>query len=978
MATGDAEVDSVANSSNVETSGPRAAASSGGEAIDTKLSKADGVPAIVFAEGAILGESLEHLVHCNDDGASSSYLYGDSEDGEMVECMSSLVGGVAEQDNRSHRNDDDYFVGEDGADGGQQQPFPRQADLVVLPPQLHPAVSAGMTRVSSMSKVSSVQRVSSCYFSIKSSASEASMSAADLLQLLDVENEARDGSMDPSQHRRTCIDANHHNDNINMPEMIRCSDDLRVAAMEDRSLDQAEGNSNKTLDKPAASAFIQQSEKKSDEQNAEDVKLNAADVLYHDIMMHVFSFLDAQSLSAFSETARRPNFECFYFLQLQLQRALLIAPYHNNQNLIGREFQNDDVGRSSRQYFDSLSTIAGSWSISRLATIDPNVAERIVQEYLNSNSTLRTMPLSHSLAYMRHVLHMRLQHMPEAPPPKTVAKAAVVVTLLGAASYMSGSTEHTVALSQGLFKVGLAGSLMKAGVSAREAAKKNSGQEDDSMGDGTTGGNGRISMREAAEHMSRMVQEHMPHFPAHPFPHFPASILPGSSGQHEPNTELNDSQDPHHSTFPSSIAARLYSAFIAANASDDSTDPSLVGSISRSDLARREISSNTTAAAEESSNGLINESEARRPTRRVRSQRSHYRGSAGRRISAVRAGSTENLLERVDEAFPSPETCATHREGAEDSLEGESNEGEGGGEDDPSSLNALSLPTHLLGPRQTTLPDEGHDDVSNSLMGLALSPNPYDHFPVAGIVEETRAGSCKGGDDFLTVARKDNSSIEALKKSPTGCVGAYTRAVRQAVNEITQKIKNKRLAKYEALTDDEKQQISTAFIDACASDENLHVVKDLVQNRNTIDVDGFYIGSDGTETCGLHTAAFNGACKVVEFLSGGIDESDPNEDGGLCNIDLRDANGWTALHFAAGANSVPAVRILAGRGAQLAVEAGNGYTPFHWAERLSNDEVAEELRQLGANNRFWMFGSSIHSSRQNFFANRFFSLIPTH
>lgn len=966
MATSDAEVDSVAKSSNVETSGTRAAAASRCKAFDTKRSKADGVlPLIVCGDSAVQEESFGHLVHYNDDEASdSSYCYDDSEDGDMAECMSSLDEVVDEQDSQSRSNDDGYFVGEGGADAGQesyQQPFPRQADLVVLPPQLHPAVSAGMTRVSSMSKVSSMNRVSSCYFSIKSSASEASVSAADLLQLLDMESEAR----------------NHNNDNVNMPETLLCSNDFPVAAMEDGRSDQTEGNRNKGLNKPEASTFLQQPEQKSDGQDAEDVKLNAADVLYHDIMMHVFSFLDAQSLSAFSETARRPNFECFYFLQLQLQRALLIAPHAAHrikQDFIGREFETDGVDRSSRQYFDSLSTIAGSWSISRLATIDPSVAENIVQEYLNSNSTLRTMPLSHSLAYMRHVLHMRALHLPEAPPPKTVAKAAVVVTLLGAASYMSGSTEHTAALSQGLFKVGLAGSLMKVGVTAREAAKKNAGQEDDNMGNGATGSNGMISMREAAEHMSRVLQEHMPHFPAHPFPHFPASILPGSSGQHEPNTETNDLNDSHHLTFPSSIAARLYGAFIAAHDSGDRTNSSLAGSVS---LDRRDISPNTTAAVEESRNSPINESETRRRTRRVRSQRSHYTGSAGRRISAARAGSTGNLLERVDEAFPTPETSAAHRERAEHSSEGESNEGEGGGEADRSSLDALSHPTHLLGPRQATSP-EGHDDVSNGLIGLALSPNPYDHFPVAGTVEEARAVSCQGGDDFLTEVGKDKSSIEALKKSPTGCVGAYTHAVRQAVNEIIRTTKKKRLENFEALTDDEKQQISTTFIDACASDENIHVVKDLVQNRNTIDVDGFYVGSDGTETCGLHTAAFNGACKVLEFLSGGIDESDPNEDGGLCNINLCDANGWTALHFAAGANCVPAVRILAGRGAQLAVEAGNGYTPFHWAERLSNDEVAEELRQLGANNRFWMFGSSSHSSRRNFFADRFFSLIPTH
>lgn len=91
------------------------------------------------------------------------------------------------------------------------------------------------------------------------------------------------------------------------------------------------------------------------------------------------------------------------------------------------------------------------------------------------------------------------------------------------------------------------------------------------------------------------------------------------------------------------------------------------------------------------------------------------------------------------------------------------------------------------------------------------------------------------------------------------------------------------------------------------------------------------------------------------------------------------------MHFAAGANSVVSVRVLAQYGAKLTVEASNGYTPFHWAERLSNEEVARELERLGADNRFvgrWMFGSSSGGGNNagdnrrmpfvSFLANRFF------
>jgi ankyrin repeat protein len=95
------------------------------------------------------------------------------------------------------------------------------------------------------------------------------------------------------------------------------------------------------------------------------------------------------------------------------------------------------------------------------------------------------------------------------------------------------------------------------------------------------------------------------------------------------------------------------------------------------------------------------------------------------------------------------------------------------------------------------------------------------------------------------------------------------------------------------------------------------------------------------------------------------------------------------MHFAAGANSPAAVKIIASFGAKMNVEANNGYTPYHWAQRLSNREVLEEFQHLGADNRFvWSFGSpsnnnndgNAHGNNNNrlasFFANRFFSSRP--
>lgn len=93
-------------------------------------------------------------------------------------------------------------------------------------------------------------------------------------------------------------------------------------------------------------------------------------------------------------------------------------------------------------------------------------------------------------------------------------------------------------------------------------------------------------------------------------------------------------------------------------------------------------------------------------------------------------------------------------------------------------------------------------------------------------------------------------------------------------------------------------------------------------------------------------------------------------------MDRKDDNGWTAMHFAAGANSVEAVRILAAHGAELSEEAVNGYTPLQWALRLQNNEVAEELRRR-TSERESQTGGWMSRKPLSMLANRFFALIPT-
>ena len=186
------------------------------------------------------------------------------------------------------------------------------------------------------------------------------------------------------------------------------------------------------------------------------------------------------------------------------------------------------------------------------------------------------------------------------------------------------------------------------------------------------------------------------------------------------------------------------------------------------------------------------------------------------------------------------------------------------------------------------------------------------------------------------VNSQKDTPINANMKTPSGCVGAYARVMRQAQQQATSILKQQRQRHFASLSVAEQSRISNEWIDACIQD-NVEQVQTLVKQIN---VDGFYLGPDGTETCALHASAFHNSCRVLEFLCAGLDQ-----DGGMANTHVTDSNGWTALHFAAGANHPQAARVLTQAGAPLHVEAVNGYTPLQWAVRLQNTPVAEELQQ---------------------------------
>ena len=628
-----------------------------------------------------------------------------------------------------------------------------------MPPQLHPACSAG------------VRRVSSCYFSLASE--NANQSMTDLLSLTG---------------------------------------------------DNTSNNENNT------------------EGKKNDPIHDSVDFFYHDILMQVFTFLDPNSLLSFSETARRPNFEVFYFLQLQLQQALLLD----------ENSEKSDVDNNTNRMPETVGNYSAS-VVSRVARLDMGKAREIVEEYQESNSTLRTMPLSYSLAYVRHYLlrngfHNMFSndsnsddsndHNPTADPEsskmassQTLASAAIFVTFMGAASIVSSSdapiammTDRlaTSELPNVLFRVGFVGSLMRA------------------MSETERG----TAMREKAEQMARSMQA------------MPAALMP----------------------------ARRYHV--------QQTQPS---------------------TTEQNESNQVDNQESQ-----SESQKTNF-------VLPTLYEMRHMLQEMM------------HRNNASERRE--------------------TRQPLLFDPYAHMSSQKDTDDVTREEDHQEKNSGHGD--------EDLRAKRLN--EDFVPISSTD-------RKMPSGCVGAYSRSIHKATKYVASETNAKRKSLFESLSAEEQRLRSLEFLRVCSSDATLDQVKEMI---SVVDVNRFYVGNDGNETCALHTAAFRGADKVVEFLCSGIDLQDPRLDGGLCDVNARDNNGWTALHFAAGANSFEAIRVLAHHGADLNVEANNGYTPVQWAHRLSNEPLAEELRKLVSEVGTDHGGASMFSKPLASIANHFFSLIPS-
>lgn len=631
---------------------------------------------------------------------------------------------------------------------------------------------------------------------------------------------------------------------------------------------------------------------------------NMDDFLLHDVLTNVFSYLDGRSLASFSETARRPNFECFYFLELQLQRALLVGDSHYYCGLSQGNGDDDDYDntrvdedndasvqgdhREGNNNYGGLQnnnngvipsfegSIAGTGVISRLASMDRESARRIVQTYLDSNTSIHAMPLRHSLAYFRQVL-LRYKHHPpfaltstssQSPTsfphgniPENIAKMALFFTFLGAAymHHQGGDAmmmpnipgpsevlneENMEALKNMMLKVGLAGGFLKAGKTMKEKAEQQHANVSVSAASSSTNNDGVASANNDNDNDNRGVDEigevrvevnndnqaegisdcHRRDRSvgttvrsigdANSTMSFAKDAEP-SSQQHRRSVSIGSLEDlSHMMPNASAIALRLYNAFANGNiARQRSLMQSKDGSIYEDPKVNEPFQASI----------LIENESNFSPKRRRRSKRSHktLRPSEGdvegNQFTSAIEGNMTSLLE--EEYVDCSEDELTPFENEEELSEGKTS---------PSNAVAHIMepplsPSSVILHSTTTAEGENNPAVATSF------------FSFGGANQESMSSS-----------PVEDGNV------PTGCVGAYAHAVKTAATEVTRLVKKQHRANFERLSPEEQIELGVRFIDACTSDDKLHIVKEILQKQKKMDIDRFFIGPDDTETCALH------------------------------------------------------------------------------------------------------------------------------
>lgn len=253
--------------------------------------------------------------------------------------------------------------------------------------------------------VGGMRRVSSCYFSIASNLSELGREGSfhNLSDLQDLDEMDWQGHGNMHGHGHHDIEArnnfgiNHQSEYFNKTEND-CKD--KDDALEKTSNASIVNRSTATAINTPEAATFEQSPKKLTRPSAPSAIPN---VLYnHDVLMNIFTYLhDATTLAKVSIISKRLNFECFYFLELQLQRALLVHPSSAQSNGAPNAATsisattNTAAANAKSTNAEDLPSIPGTGVISRLAKLDSQKARDTVQTYLNSNGSIRGMPLSY-------------------------------------------------------------------------------------------------------------------------------------------------------------------------------------------------------------------------------------------------------------------------------------------------------------------------------------------------------------------------------------------------------------------------------------------------------------------------------------------------------------------------------------------------------------------------------------------------------
>ena len=68
----------------------------------------------------------------------------------------------------------------------------------------------------------------------------------------------------------------------------------------------------------------------------------------------------------------------------------------------------------------------------------------------------------------------------------------------------------------------------------------------------------------------------------------------------------------------------------------------------------------------------------------------------------------------------------------------------------------------------------------------------------------------------------------------------------------------------------------------------------------------------------------------------------------MVDVNLKNNEGNTPLHWAAGQGELEIVKILISNGADINAKGKSNWTPLRWAEAMGNTDIAEILRLAGA------------------------------